>query len=389
VATGTLWSGSICAGDELRAEPVGVDVRVRSVEVHDRPVERAEAGQRVAVSLPGVDRGRLARGDALVEPGAYPVSFRLDVALEELMPIEDGTRLHVHHGTAEVFARVVRLGEHYAQLRLARPVVAARGDRVVLREGATLGGGLVLDPAPVRTLDLARLELLERGDPVSIVQATVGAPVSRARLSSRGLLRPAELEEGLVAAEHAGDWFFSRRWLDELTAQVRARLERRLASDALDPGLAPAELLPDEAWSADVVPLLGLEQRNGKLYLPGTSASLGPRAAAAARLESELAANGSTPSKVDDRELAAYLEREGKLVRVGDGFAIGAAAYEEARRKLLEEFARADRLTLARFRDALGVSRRAAQLLLERFDADGLTRRVGDERVLRRAAARG
>src|SRR6476469_8407854 len=83
VVTGTLWSGTIGEGDELRVEPAGLDVRVRSVQVHDRPVERAEAGQRVAVALPGVERDRLKRGDALVVPRAYPVTYRLDVALAE------------------------------------------------------------------------------------------------------------------------------------------------------------------------------------------------------------------------------------------------------------------------------------------------------------------
>src|SRR5687767_2485020 len=76
VVTGTLWSGSIGTGDELAAEPGGRRFRVRSVQVHDRPVERAEAGQRVALALPGVERDDLRRGDALVEPGAYPVSYR-------------------------------------------------------------------------------------------------------------------------------------------------------------------------------------------------------------------------------------------------------------------------------------------------------------------------
>ena len=75
-------------------------------------------------------------------------------------------------------------------------------------------------------------------------------------------------------------------------------------------------------------------------------------------------------------------------MRVGEGLAVGAAAYEQARAALVEECERAGRITLARFRDLLGISRRPAQLLLERFDADGLTRRVGDERVLRRAAVR-
>src|SRR5919109_2553585 len=76
VVTGTLWSGTIGEGDALRVEPAGLDVRVRSVQVHDRPVERAEPGQRVAVALPGVERRQLARGDVLVEPGAYPLSYR-------------------------------------------------------------------------------------------------------------------------------------------------------------------------------------------------------------------------------------------------------------------------------------------------------------------------
>src|SRR5919201_6354454 len=77
VATGTLWSGRISAGDVLRAEPAGLDVRVRSVQVHDEPVGRAEAGQRVAVSLPGIERTQLRRGDALVAPGAFRPSYRL------------------------------------------------------------------------------------------------------------------------------------------------------------------------------------------------------------------------------------------------------------------------------------------------------------------------
>jgi len=73
-------------------------------------------------------------------------------------------------------------------------------------------------------------------------------------------------------------------------------------------------------------------------------------------------------------------------VRVGDGFAIGAEAYAAAWRALVDECESAGRITLARFRDLAGNSRRSAQLILERFDADGLTRRIGDERVLRRSA---
>ena len=90
--------------------------------------------------------------------------------------------------------------------------------------------------------------------------------------------------------------------------------------------------------------------------------------------------------KVDDQALARFLEEQGTLVRVGDGYAVSRAAYDDARTTLVNECKTAGRITLARFRDLLGVGRRTAQLLLERFDADGLTRRVGNERVLRRSA---
>jgi selenocysteine-specific elongation factor len=392
VVTGTLWSGSLGEGDVLRAEPAGLDVRVRSVQVHDRPVERAEAGQRVAVALPGVERGDLQRGDALVEPGAYPLSYRLDVTLEPLEEIADGARLHVHHGTAEHLARVVRIDERRAQLRLSAPVVAARGDRVVLREGTTLGGGVVLDPAPPRRPSAKRLELLERGDPASIVLASLaaaGEPLSREDLARRALLTPDELDAGLAAAVQAGEWYLTEEQLEEFRYGVVRALDRRAAESPLDPGIPVAELLPQRPWAGALLPLLPIERRGAKAYAPGATARLGDRAEAADRLEDELEAAGPTPVKVEDAELARFLEEAGRLVRLGDGLAVGSAAYEEARRLLVEECEAAGSITLARFRDLLGTGRKPAQLLLERFDADGLTRRVGDERVLRRRAGTG
>ena len=201
IATGTLWSGTIAAGDMLRVEPRGKTVRVRSVQVHDAPVEQAEAGQRVAVNLPTVERRDLARGDVLVEPGHYPVSYRLDVRLEEIADMPAAVTVHV--GTNAVPARVARDGA-YAQLRLAEPVVAARGDRVVLRTQTTVGGGIVLDPAPPRRLEPERLDVLERGDPEEIVRALVHAPVASRDLQARGLLAPAELARGLDRGARRG-----------------------------------------------------------------------------------------------------------------------------------------------------------------------------------------
>jgi selenocysteine-specific elongation factor len=337
VATGTLWSGTVGEGDELRVEPHGRTVRVRSAQIHDQPVERAEAGQRVAVSLPGVERQELRRGDVLVTPGAFTPSFRLDVTLESLEKLPP--RVMLHHGTAETAARVALAGGRFAQLRLSRPVVAARGDRVVLRAGTTVGGGTVLDPAPPRHADVARFEALERGEVFLHAPALVD-----------------------------GEWRWSQEWLEEL----RAELERGIdAADPLDPGVP----VPAAEWSKAVVPHLGLELRGAKLYRPGAGPELGERAKAAEELTAQL---GAEPVRVEDAQLARFLEEQGRLVRVGDGFAISPEAYEQARAVLV------DGITLAQFRDALGVGRKTAQLYLERFDADGVTRRVGDARVLRR-----
>jgi len=374
VVTGTLRSGSIAAGDELRVEPSGLRTRARSVQVHDVQVGQADAGQRVAVNLPGISVPQLRRGDVLVEPGAYPVSWRLDLALEELEPVPAAVTVHI--GTSDVAARVVREGR-FAQLRLQEPVVAARGDRVVLRTETTVGGGVVLDPSPPRRFDAARLKLLESGDPESIVRALVYEPITGEALQARGLLAPADLARGLAPVGSAADWFFAPEWLEEQRSAVRARLVERAQASPLDPGIPLAELLPPEPWAPAVLQLLHVERRDGKAYAPGAAPKLGDQAAAAAELEAKLASEDLV--RVEDRNLAGFLEDRGSLKRVGDGFAVSTALYERG----VETLQTLSPITLAAFRDALGISRRTAQLLLERYDADGLTLRVGDERRLR------
>ena len=310
----------------------------------------------------------------LVEPGAYPVSWRLDVALEELEPIPAAVTVHI--GTSDVPARVVREGR-YAQLRLREPVVAARGDRVVLRTETTVGGGVVLDPSPPRRFDPSGWSCWS-----AATRSRSSARSCRSRSPERscrrvGALAPAELAQGLAAVESAGDWFFAPEWLEEQRTAVRERLAERASSSPLDPGIPLGELLPHEPWAPAVLQLLHVERRDGKAYAPGAAPQLGDQAAAAAELEARLAKEDLV--RVDDRNLAGFLEDRGTLKRVGDGFAVSAALYERGR----EALPALSPITLAGFRDALGISRRTAQLLLERYDADGLTLRVGDERRLR------
>src|SRR5947199_84559 len=337
--------------------------------------EAAEPGKRVAANLPAIERGELRRGNALVEPGHYPISYRLDVVLDELEPVPAAVKVHL--GTADVPARVVRSGR-FAQLRLDEPVMAARGDRFVLRTETTVGGGRVVDPAPPRRLEPERLETLERGDPAEIVSLVTAEPVTTTALQAMGLFTPAQLANGLAAANLAGEWAYRPTWLEGVRTVVRERLAERAEANPLDPGIPLGELLPHDPWAPSILPLLHVERRDGKAYAPGAAASLGNRAEAAERLEAELNAEGI--AKADDAELAGYLEAAGRLKRVGNGFAVSSELYERGR----ETVQTLEPINLAGFRDALGISRRTAQLLLERFDADGLTRRVGDERVLRR-----
>jgi selenocysteine-specific elongation factor len=258
VVTGTLWSGAIAAGDRLTLLPAGPEVRVRSVEVHDEPVARAEAGQRVALNLVGIAVRDVARGDALAAPGTVAPTRVLDCELT-LHGAKHGMRAHVHHGTREAPARLAELGGGLWQARLERPLLARAGDRVVVRSIAppdTLGGGVVLDPAARRhgrRADvIARLERLRRGEPEQGPQpepqpepeaARAPEPLSASALALEERLRaagheppnaadldPADLEALRAAgrAVRVGRAMYAH---PEALAQVRARVEQLIAAD--------------------------------------------------------------------------------------------------------------------------------------------------------------
>lgn len=162
IVTGTLWSGRFAGGDRVRLLPQGETVRIRSIEVHDTPVGEALPGQRVALALSGIDHREVARGDVVCDADSelrathvLTASIALDSGSE---PLHRGARVQVHHGTRETAARISPLkGELIepgtpapCRLRMEGPLVAYRGDRMVLRRIAppnTLGGAEVLDTA--------------------------------------------------------------------------------------------------------------------------------------------------------------------------------------------------------------------------------------------------
>ena len=424
VVTGTLWSGSLGRGDEVRVEPRGLGARVRAVEIHGERCDRAAAGQRVAVNLAGVERREVERGDVVVAGARHALAptYVLDAAVRLVAgarPLRPGARVHVHHGTRETPARVAPLegdrlapgAEAFAQLRLERPLIAAAGDRFVIRSIApvdTIGGGRVLDPRTRKhgpgEAHARRLRALAIGDPLALLQLEIEA--------ARSGLDPAGVGGGVekLAADGAAILVGrrSRRWFSPvLLDRARAGLLGALSASA-DPRPSTAGALAhsaglDPGGAAAVLERLAeqgeVESRAGGYTLPGHAHAVDEHPAP--ELLGLLRADGLKPRSVADLASAAEvspqaaakaLERlgaAGALTRAGPALYFHPEALARAQAEVVELCEADGSVTIARLRDRLGTSRKYAQALLEHFDSAGVTRRVGDEHVLRRRTARG
>jgi selenocysteine-specific elongation factor len=432
VATGTLIRGELRAGDGLRLEPGGREVRVRALEVHGRSREVALAGSRVAVLLGGVEASEVARGQELVGPGGAAPARRL-LARVRLLPdsplaLAGSTEVRLHLHAGETPARVRALepprlepgDEGLVEIRPRAPTVAARGDRFVLRRlspAATLGGGEVLDPRWHRARSLAlaaRLAALAGGEESALlawVEAAAEAGVPPADLAQRlGAAAPrveAELKrlsgDGRLLAG-AGRWF-----APAALAEIEARAKRLLADyferERLSDGMPRAELVRRllgrrAAALADFH--LGWLARRGVLEATGDRVAPPGRRPQLSEVESGLAASilevydGAglePPSPVEvARRLAAkpavaeglvrHLISRRRLIQLPAGLVISAAAFDRLRQEL--ETTGWERFTVGQFKERFALSRKFAIPLLERLDALAVTRRIGDERQLLR-----
>jgi selenocysteine-specific elongation factor len=242
VVTGTLWSGVIRRGDRLRLHPGARAARVRGVQVHDHAVEEAATGQRVAVNLAGLERRALTRGDVLAGVDApVALTHRLEARLALHERVGDRERVQVHHGTRATPARAVRLEGDLWQLRCERPLIAADGDRVVVRRIAppdTLGGGVIVRaaaggrPAPEAVPQRAPARDAQPALPPALDAAALAL---EARLREAGHEPPSEAELGeeasaslraLHAAGRAVRVGRSMHAHPEAIAEVRAVVER-------------------------------------------------------------------------------------------------------------------------------------------------------------------
>jgi selenocysteine-specific elongation factor len=416
VVTGTLWAGRLEAGQEVRLEPGGRRARVRSVQVHDRPVEHSAAGQRVALNLVGVERDEVERGDVVTaDPGLRP-TYLVDASVglrAGVRPLRRGARVHLHHGTRETPARVVPLeGEALepgapglAQLRLERQIVPAAGDRFVLRQVAppdTIGGGEIVDPHPRKhgpgEAHVKRLAALAGGDRLERLALTLDETPSGL---TAGDADTADLErlavDGRAVAVGARDprWFSAQRLAEARRGLIEA-LDETGGRPASRGALARRAGIDDEAAAAllDVLVADGKARALGPGYVSSgvVAAAEDPLSArvlealAEDRLEPRSADLLATALGADVGTVGERLDRlalEDGVVRVKPGLYYHRSGLDEARRRVVDICRRDGAVTIATLRDELGTSRKYAQALLEHFDATRVTRRRGDEHVLR------
>ena len=371
VVTGTLTGGALEVDQRVDIVPAGREVRVRSIQSHGRSVERVGPGHRVALNLSGIDHHLLARGDAVVVSDQWVPTTRFDASLDVLTSLDHEVSRRgaymAYIGSGEWPVKVRILGDRaivpgetgHVRVHLQAPLPLVMGDRFVLRESGrneTVGGGEVLDVAPVLPASKAR--------PDRSIERIV---------RERGWVRADVLTSltGSAIAPTVDTWVVDPAALEAMRETLRARIT---AADTS--GLDLATLDERERLVAPTV--AGMRIDAGRIRPADAVDEFADHPLAAA-----LAAGGTTPPDIApaDRSALRELIRRGVAVE-RDGIAFHISAIDTAARAmatLLRD--QPDGITMAQFRDALGVTRKYALPLANELDARGITRRRGDLRI--------
>ena len=442
VVTGTIAAGETAPGDRLVLSPRGIEVRVRGIHAHNRPIERAGARERCALNLAGTfpEGGEPRRGDWVVAPGAHlptsRVDCRLTVSRSAPASLRDGLPVHVHLGTDDVVGRAAVLGGRsiapgdsgFVQVDLEHPVGVLWGDRVVLRDHAarhTLAGGRALDPLPPRRgrsrperlMALAALAEPDPGDALErLIEAAGIVPLSRF-----ALIRNLPQTEVETLAEAGGFRCFGAGASalavgDERLARLGDSLAVALAQvhlaqpDVLGPSRAALfRRLRGEAPEAALDAALAELQAAGKVVRDGAVLRLAEHQPRLSRDDERLWGQVQPLLRADElrplrvRELAAELslqpepltrflkrvERFGRVAQVAPNRFFLPETVERLA-EVARELAGASPegyFTAAEFKDRSGIGRNLTIEVLEYLDRIGITRREGDVRTVLRATA--
>jgi len=438
VVTGTVHAGAVRVGDTvaLVPQPHGrvLTARVRSLHAQDRPADVGRRGERCALNLPGVEKAEVLRGQWVQDAELRNLAERFDAALHlsarETKGLGNGATVHLHHGTADAMARVAVLdatrvegGERaLVSFSLDRPLAVARGDRFVIRDGAaqrTLGGGVVLDAAPLGAAPRrgrrapARLALLAalRDAPAESALAAWLAyeALPLARLTAVWNLRD-DARDALVAAcgarVAAGIAFSAARWEAVREALLRAVAQTHEREPEL-PGVEQQRLrrivapaMDAEAFGAVIDELLAdgaLARRGAFLAAPSHKAELGREQRVRwERVQPLLLEPRFEPPRVRDiaratgipetevRQLLRTVARVGDVMLVAHDHYFATSAVRELADIAGEIAVQHGVARAAEFRDRIGTGRKLAIQILEFFDRVGYTRRVRDDHIVRR-----
>ncbi|GLI37909.1 selenocysteine-specific translation elongation factor [Geobacter hydrogenophilus] len=440
VVTGTLLAGEIRVGDEVELLPSGRAARVRGVQTHGRKGDAAGAGQRVAVNLQGVEHTEVVRGDIVVPRGVFRATRAVDVRLDLLSSAPKELRhratLRLHSATYEVPAQVILLdrdvlapGESaFVQLRLKHPVLLLPGDPFVLRSYSpqvTVGGGRVLDPMPPRRRRrsdeaLALLHALGEHAEADTVRLLVAGSllsgVAFEEISLRSGLSPRRTEAALASLLSAGEVvqvvrepriLLSREAFGSLKSYLLGEVEGYLRDNPLKEGIGKEELktrLPKRSDPRFFTPLLTSLEKEGKVVverelvkLPGrTGEPTVDQSGLQGRIEAALLRGGFEPPTVKElcdqlrcgeKEILEHLNilaRQGRAVKLKSDVFYAPGPVGEIREKLVARLREKGEITPPEFRELTGLSRKFMIPLLEFFDQEKITIRVGDKRILRK-----
>jgi len=437
VVTGTLISGHVSPEDEVELFPGGEKLRVRGVQSGGKTVDRAEAGQRTAVNLAGIDHQSLQRGMTLAAPSRFRVTRRIDVKLR-LLPavrkLKNRAVVHFHAGSFETMAEIALFDrnelpageESFAQLRLRQGVLVLPGDPFIIRQSSpliTIGGGTVLDPLPrrPRAREASRGDFLvaaERKDrPEILVQLTERSlfGLRQSEIPARTGWTITEMQETIRSLVNAKGIrqipaeppiFFAIAAFDQLVRTISERVDRFHKENPLQPGIAREELranlarrLRPEIFRAALEELAAqkkIELQGELVKRAGSQISLLPEEVKAKdQIEAAFATAGLAVPSVKEvlatlpvearrsEKLLQLLLREKALHRVTPDLIFHRQALTELRAKLAGfKKAKGERISVPAFKDLTGITRKYAIPLLEYLDRERLTRRQGDERVI-------
>jgi selenocysteine-specific elongation factor len=439
VITGTLISGRVQTGDTIMIYPSGITSKVRGVQVHNQSVNMAAAGMRTAINFQGLEKDAVRRGEVVSSPQALIPSYMLDVSLHYLgsnkKPIKNRTRVRFHAGTSEVLGILVLLdteelppGETtLAQLRLDVPVALIKDDRFVIRSYSpirTIGGGQILNPIPPKHKRfkpeiVKGLKSLIGQEPEAIISYHVDAAgyggVSFSKLKIMTSLPEKQLLNNLqgllskrvvIMADRESRIYIHQNSFNELKKEALVHLNNYHQANPLKAGMPKEELKSKFPTVQDskffnlalnqMIKDQEIVQDENTVRLVSHKVSLGiDQAQIRNKILNAYNQSGLTPpyfkelSKTLDidadraKEVLMLLIEEGLLVKTKEDLYFGVKAIEDLKQRLVDFLVANKELTTPQFKDMTGVSRKFLIPLIEYFDAQNVTIRIGDIRKLR------